>query len=64
MKIVVDFDQCQSHALCTQSAPEVFAINDQGLLDVKLERPGEELREKVERAARECPTAAIRIEED
>lgn len=64
MKVVVDFDLCQSHALCTQAAPEVFEINDEGLLDVKLERPGEELRAKVEQAARECPTLAISIVDD
>ncbi len=63
MKIVVDFDLCQSHAVCTQAAPEVFALSDEGLLDVLIEEPGEELRAKVERAVRECPTLAITIEE-
>ena len=62
MKIVVDFDLCQSHALCTQAAPEVFEVTDDGFLNVKIEEPGEDLRKKVERAVRECPTAAIRIE--
>ena len=64
MKVVVDFDLCQSHAVCTQAAPEIFEITDEGLLDVKLERPGEELRAKLEQAARGCPTLAITIEED
>jgi len=64
MRIRVDFDLCQSHALCTEAAPEVFEVDAQGFLSVKIEHPGEELREKVERAARECPTMAIAIDED
>ncbi len=62
MRIVVDFDSCQCHALCTAAAPEVFAITDEGLLDIKIESPGEELREKVEEAVRDCPTQSISIE--
>jgi len=64
MRILVDFDLCQSHALCTQAAPEVFEVDGQGFLNVKIERPGESLREKVEKAIRECPTMAIAIAED
>jgi ferredoxin len=63
MHVVVDFEACQCHALCTVSAPEVFEIDDDGLLQLLIERPGEELREKVERGVRECPTQAISIEE-
>ena len=64
MRIVVDFDLCQSHALCTQAAPEVFEVDAQGYLNVKLEQPGEHLRGRVEKAARECPTMAIAIVEE
>jgi ferredoxin len=62
MKIIVNFDICQSHGLCTQAAPEVFEIRDDGFLYILNEAPGEDLREKVERAVRECPTEAIQIE--
>jgi ferredoxin len=62
MKIIVDFDMCQSHGLCTQAASEVFEIRDDGFLYVLNETPEEDLRVKVEKAVRECPTGAIRIE--
>lgn len=62
MKVVVDFDLCQSHGLCMQAAPEVFELRDDGFLYVLQENPPEELRPKVEKAVRECPTSAIRIE--
>ena len=62
MKIVVDFDKCQSNALCMSAAPEVFEVRDDGYLYVLQENPGEELRGNVEEAARLCPTQAITIE--
>jgi len=62
MKIVVDFDLCQSHALCTQAAPEVFEVRDDGFLYILQETPPEGLRGKVQKAVSECPTGAITIE--
>ncbi|MGH9067164.1 MAG: ferredoxin [Acidimicrobiales bacterium] len=62
MKVVVDLDVCQSNALCTGVAPEVFEVRDDGLLYVLEEEPGEELRAAVEEAARMCPTQAIAIQ--
>jgi len=64
MRVVVDFDLCQSHGLCTEAAPEVFELTDDGFLEIKTEQPGEALRPKLERAVRECPTGAISLEED
>ncbi len=62
MKIVVDFDKCQSNALCMSAAPEVFEVRDDGYLYILQENPGEEMRAKVEEAVRLCPTQAITIE--
>ena len=63
MKIVVDFDVCQSHGLCTQAAPEIFEIRDDGFLYILQETPPESLRAKVNKAVRDCPTGAIRVDE-
>ena len=63
MKVVVDFELCQSHGLCTQAAPEVFEIRDDGFLYILQETPPELLRKKVQNAVRECPTGAIKLEE-
>jgi ferredoxin len=64
MKIVVDFDLCQSHGLCTEAAPELFEIRDDGFLYVLNETPPAELGGKAEKAALECPTGAISIQDD
>lgn len=61
MKIVVDFDRCQSNALCMSAAPELFEVRDDGFLYVLQEEPGEDQRAVLEAAVRACPTQAISI---
>jgi ferredoxin len=62
MKVVVDFDICQSNAVCMEVAPKVFEVRDDGYLYVLEENPSEALRAEVEEAAERCPTGAITIE--
>lgn len=61
MRVVVDFDRCQSNALCMGVAPEVFEVRDDGYLYVLQEEPPESLRTQVEEAVRVCPTQAISV---
>jgi len=61
MRVVVDYDLCESNALCMAAAPEVFEVRDDDFLYVLDETPPEELREKVLTAVRTCPKAAISI---
>jgi ferredoxin len=61
VRVVVDFDICESNALCMAAAPEVFEVRDDDLLYVLDEEPPEALRAKVEAAARACPKAAITV---
>lgn len=63
MRIVVDFDKCNSNAVCMGIAPEVFEVRDDGFLYILNETPPEELRPKMEEAVRHCPTQAISIED-
>lgn len=63
MRVIVDFDVCESNALCMQNAPEVFEVREDDQLYLLQEEPAEDLREKVEAAARACPKAAITIED-
>ena len=61
MKIVVDYDLCESNAVCMGIAPEVFEVRDDDFLYILDETPDESLREKVEESARRCPKQAITI---
>jgi ferredoxin len=63
MKVVVDFDLCESNAVCMGIVPEVFEVRDDDLLYVLDEHPDESLRPKVEEAVRRCPKQAISIED-
>lgn len=64
MRVVVDFDLCESNAVCMSIAPEVFEVRDDDFLYILDETPPEELRSKVEEAVRRCPKQAISIADD
>ena len=64
MKVVVDFDECASNAVCMGILPEVFEVRDDGYLYVLNEHPPEEFRERLREAVNGCPTGAISIVED
>lgn len=64
MKVELDLEKCQGYVCCVVAAPEVFDVDDDsGLAELKQAEPDEALREKVEKAVRDCPTNAIRIAE-
>lgn len=63
MRIVVDYDRCESNALCMAAAPEVFEVRDDDNLYVLDENPPEALRAKVMEAVRLCPKQAISVED-
>jgi ferredoxin len=64
MKVVVDYNLCESNAKCMAVAPSVFLVDEDDVLTVLMEHPPEELRDQVELAVQKCPKAAISIVED
>lgn len=62
MKVVVDYDLCESNALCMEVCPEVFRVEEDDTLTVLLDEIPEEIRKKTEDAARLCPRQAIQVE--
>ena len=63
MRVVVDFDLCESNALCMGIAPNVFEVRDDDFLYLLDENPPEDQRENLEAAVRTCPKHAISIED-
>lgn len=59
MKIEVDMDLCASHGQCEFAAPEVFRLDDAELTYATEPLPDQ--ADAVDRAARACPTGAIRV---
>lgn len=62
-RVVVDYDLCESNAICMQLAPEVFEVRDDDFLYLLTETPGEEHRAKVLESVQRCPKQAISIVE-
>jgi ferredoxin len=62
MKIKVDFDLCESNALCEALVPDVFELDDDDLLQLKAEETTRSNLEAVKRAVAACPRAAISLE--
>jgi ferredoxin len=63
MRVVVDYDLCESTAVCMAVAPEVFEVDDEDNLNLLQEEPPEDLRPKVEEAVRRCPKQALSIQD-
>ncbi|MBT3247688.1 MAG: ferredoxin [Actinobacteria bacterium] len=63
MRIVVDYDLCESNAICMDLAPDVFEVRDDDFLYVLNETPSDDRREVMEDAVRRCPKQAIALED-
>lgn len=63
MRIEVDPDLCQGHAMCQLEAPEVFEVPKRGTVIILDPAPPPALRGQVESAVRECPTQALTMRE-
>jgi ferredoxin len=64
MKIVVDFDRCESNAVCLGIAPDIFEVRDDNFLYILDENPPEARRGDIQEAVDMCPKAAISISDD
>lgn len=61
MRIAVDWDLCESNAMCVAIAPHIFELGDDDMLTVLTESPEQADRPLVEQAAASCPKQALRI---
>jgi ferredoxin len=64
MRIEVDLDLCQGHAMCELEAPAVFSVPRKGKVTLLDEAPPESGRVAVEAAVRYCPTQALKLLDD
>lgn len=61
MRVEVDEHKCVAAGSCVMAAPEVFDQRDEdGVVVLLEETPGEELHDGVREAVAVCPAAAIR----
>ena len=62
MRVIVDYDLCESNAICMQIAPDIFEVRDDDFLYVLEEEPAEDRRVALEEAVQRCPKQAIAVE--
>jgi ferredoxin len=62
MHVTGDRGVCAGAGQCVLAAPDVFdQDDDDGLVLVLQEQPGEDQREAVEEAAETCPSGAVHV---
>jgi ferredoxin len=62
VKVVADRERCEGHGLCADTAPEVYALDDDAIVVLVHEIVPPQLERKAEGGARVCPVAALRVE--
>lgn len=63
LKIEVDFDRCESNAVCMAVAPAYFEVRDDDFLYVLRDEVAEQDRAAVQEAVDRCPKQAIAMVE-
>jgi ferredoxin len=63
MRVRVDLDKCQGYGNCLGPAPDVFDLNDQGLVLLLTDEPTDDRAAAVREAAGLCPVQAISLED-
>ncbi|MHA7651879.1 ferredoxin [Mycobacterium sp. ML4] len=61
MRIEVDWDLCESNAVCMGIAPDIFLLGEDDMLTVLQPEVTPENEELVREAVRQCPRQAISI---
>ena len=62
-KLWVDPRLCEGHALCLESAPQIFDLTDDDVAEC-VEQPSADLSEQVRAAIDACPRGAISLISD
>jgi ferredoxin len=64
LRVTIDADRCDGHALCEDAAPDVVTVGDDDVAEVVADPVPEGQRSNVERAVQMCPKGALRIIEE
>lgn len=63
MRVELDRNRCEGHALCEASAPEFFSVDEDGHLTIATVRIQAGDVARVQAAVLSCPVAALKLAE-
>ncbi|WP_313296104.1 ferredoxin [Diaphorobacter sp.] len=63
LRVIVDRGRCCGYGLCAQLCPEVYKLDENGLVYVESERIPDGLEVEAREGAAACPAEALIIEE-
>jgi ferredoxin len=63
VRVEVDRDACEANAVCAGLVPEVFEVDEEDLLHIKVDEVPDRLADSVRHAVRSCPKAALSLRE-
>jgi ferredoxin len=61
MELKVDADLCEANAVCCGLAPEVFELDDDEMLVIKVVEPAPDQLDRVRKAIERCPKNALEL---
>jgi len=63
MRVEADYDACEANAVCAGLVPEVFEVDEEDILHIKVDEVPGQLADAVRHAVRSCPKAALSLQE-
>jgi len=61
LKVEIDRNACCGYGVCAEICPEVYGLDDNGIVVLKTETVPEGLEEEAREGAAACPQLAIKI---
>jgi ferredoxin len=63
LRVVADRSACCGYGVCAEICPEIFGVDDNGIVVVKLESVPPGLEDKAREGAQACPQSALAIQD-
>jgi ferredoxin len=61
LQIVVNRAGCEGHGLCAQTSPDIFELDEEGYVRLKVAHITADQEAEAEAGARVCPVAALTV---
>ena len=61
LRVIADRSACCGYGVCAELCPEVYKVDDIGVVTLLMDVVPENLAEKAREAASACPTNALRV---